>query len=439
MKYHQWLMLLCTITFLAACAGTAEPEEDAPIWVSSIPEGSAAYYIGISGSHTGIESEDRELAYDKALRNLAGAIYTEIKSSTTLSEEESGAVYSSSYENNIKTSVASNLADIEQVDSYYSRKRGYWVYLRLSHIAWDRLVAERAQEMRELTEELYFDIFPDALTELKVIGRAMEEFYRLYSGKPIKMELLGQNGSVDTILTLRAEKLLGEMTINWDSLPEEFTSGETVPLTGRVVTGREGSYENPGTVSLVLRDGGNKELRRFQTERDGRFNLDFTDRDNQGATDYILTMESPYGEAPLSALIGYRLPVARQTTRVKAYILAVEVESEWDNRELSERTLAFLKKGVNAELTPYSGEEIFLRARLSFRDSPPNEYGMIICYASLNLSFAGKEGEVTLWRSDEYKDGGLSVDQAHQRASEKLFKELSDKKDFLTVLDELPR
>ncbi len=427
---------------LCACLSTDASRTSPPRWMTEAPGNNSDYYIGISGSRTGKESKDRDTAYQKALQNLAGSIYTEVSASSELTESEDGERVRSSYESSIETSVSSNLARIETVDTYYSDDLGYWVYLRLSREEWDRLVEERADEMRALTAELFNDTFPDSLTELKVIGRAMESFSRLYSGEPIKAELFGQYGSVDALLTLRAEKLLGEMALEWENLPGEITRGRPVSLAGRVKnTASDGkaSYENPGDVTLVLRDRTDREIRRFRTERDGRFSLEFTDSSEPGSADYTLTMASPFGEGPLTDTVGYRLPSVRQTALVKSYVLPVLVESSWENSDIPSRLLSFLNDLDVVETAPLTGESSrpYLLARLSFRQAPANDYGMIISYATLFLSHVTDEGEVSLWSSGEYKDGGLSVDQANQRASEKLFTRLDDRAALEKLLSQL--
>ena len=439
MKKSGFLFLPIIALSFSACVSGGASRETPPSWITSAPGDSAGYYTGISGSNTGRESDDRDLAYGKALGNLAGSIYTEVRASSEITESEDAGGYRSSYENNIETSVSSNLAQVETVDSYYSEDLGYWVYLRISKEVWERLAEERAQEMRELADDLFNDIFPDSLTELKVIGRAMEAFSRLYSGEPIKTTLFGQSGSIDTILTLRAEKLLGEMDLEWDSLPPVITGGKPASLSGRVRnSGEKGSplYENPGAVTLVLRNGSGSEIRRFQTERDGRFDLEFTDKETLGPADYTLAMESPYGGASLSDIVGYRLPAARQNCIVKAYVLPVKVESSWPGGDISGRTLTFLKDLETLDVAPWTGDgdSSYLLARLSFRQAPPNDYGMIISYATLFLSHVTEDGEVALWTSKEYKDGGLNEDQANRRASEKLFAESEGREELRRIL-----
>ncbi|MBN2627748.1 MAG: LPP20 family lipoprotein [Spirochaetales bacterium] len=427
---------------LTGCVTSAPSAEPAPDWITDLPGDSSSYYIGISGSNTGSESDDREAAYSKALKNLAGAIMTEISSTTTVEESENSEGYKSSFESNIETSVAQNLSDVETVDTYYSKDRGYWFYLRLSKAAWARLVAERAAELQATVDDLFYDVFPDTLTELKVVERGTEAYARYYSGKPIKMELLGQKGSVDTILTLRAEKLLGELAIEWNPPSNKLTRGKPAPLEGRLVLKDSGSgvsYENPGAMTLALTDDEGRELRRFQTERDGRFSLDFAETERTGNINYTLAAVSPFEPSLLADQVAYRLPSLSRNFTVEAYVLPVKVESDWNNGDLANRTLAFLKEAGTLDVTPYEdgkGAE-YLTVRFTFREAPPNDYGMIICYASLYLSRVTPGGEVTLIKTDEFKDGGLSADQARQRASEKLFSELGETEEFKTVMAEI--
>jgi hypothetical protein len=433
------LILTVLTGCLTSTAASSPSSEPAPGWITSLPEGSSSYFIGISGSKTGSESDDRETAYGKALKNLAGAIMTEISSTTTAEESENSEGYKSSYESNIETSVAQNLSDVETVDTYYSEDLGYWFYLRLSKDAWARLVAERAAELKATVEDLFYDVFPDTLTELKVVERGMEAYARYYSGKPIKMELLGQKGSVDTILTLRAEKLLGELAIQWDPPSAKLTRGKPAPLEGRLILRDSGSgvsYENPGAMALALTDDAGRELRRFQTERDGRFSLDFTETERTGNINYILAAVSPFEPSLLAEQVAYRLPALSRNFTVEAYVLPVKVESDWNDRDLANRTLAFFKDAGSLDVTPYEEgkSEEYLKVRFTFREAPPNDYGMIICYASLYLSRVNPKGEVTLIKTDEFKDGGLSADQARQRASEKLFAELGGTEEFRNAM-----
>jgi len=434
------LTAILLLLYLTGCV--TSPSDQPPGWITALPEGSSSYYLGISGSRTGSESEDRELAYNKALKNLAGAIFTEVSSTTTVSESENSGGYESSYENNIETSVAQNLAEVETVDTYYSEDLGYWVYLRLSKAAWLRVVEERAAELRATVGDLFYDVFPDTLAELKVIERGMDAYARYYSGKPIKMELLGQKGSVDTILTLRAEKLLGELSLEWDPPSPAGVRGRPIPLEGRLVPadgGSGGSYENPGAQTLVLTDETGRELRRFQTERDGRFALDFTDSERTGNVTYTLSVLSPFVPSPLADRVDYRLPSLSRNFLLEAYVLPVLVESDWSDGDLADRTLAFLGEAGSLDVAPYPGKggADYLKARISFREAPPNSYGLIICYASLYLSRISPSGEVTLLRTEEFKDGGLTPDQARQRASEKLFAELKGREDFRNILEGL--
>ncbi|MDA3851778.1 MAG: LPP20 family lipoprotein [Spirochaetaceae bacterium] len=449
MKKALFLLFIIGI-FVISCVSEPEDQQniqaqsngDAPDWISQIPGDSGDYYIGISGSNTGDQAADQEAAYNKALNSLASAIFTEISSSSEISESESTQDgVSFSYQSNISTSVDQNLQDVETADSYYSSQTGYWYYLRLSRARWDELVNQRAEELKEVVEDLFFDIFRDSLTELKTINRAMTSFEQAYSGVPIKMELLGQRGSVDTILTLRAEKLLGEMTMQWNALPVNFQQGQTLVIAGKVnLSGQNGnsaSYDNPGTLTLVLKDQDNRILTEITTQPDGTFSHEIQENQKTGAMTYTLSLKNPFTQDILDQQLNYRYASATQQADVTAKLIAFELESNWESYGLYESVFTGLDNLSPIDLsTEAAGNPIKLRADLSFRLAPPNDWDMIFSYVRCFISLVGPQGEQLLWESPEIKEAGLNEDQANQRAVDKLLETLASNTELQQILGE---
>jgi hypothetical protein len=435
-------LLILFSLFLGACTGTQEAiriEKPEPEWIKN-PPADKDYYVGIAGSKTGVESEDKEMAYNRALKNLSGAISTELKSTTAVRTTEENGEGQYSYEDNIATSVSQNLENIEIVDTYYSQDLGYWYYIRLSQAEWDKVVEERGQSVIELVEDLYSDIFRDTYAELQVINISMRAFYEAYSGKSITMDLLGQRGKkVDGILFSRARDLMEELRLDMDEnpLPPEIVQSVPVLLEGKVTLPEGSEYELPGVIPMVLKDQNERIIREFKTEMDGTFSLDFTD-DKQGNMNYILTMVSPFAQTPLDEKTSDLLPQREFRCKVLPYVLPFTMETDWENGDLEKRTLAFLSEHTNVVISPVANvnrDGKYLKARLSFRQAPPNKYDMIFSYATLFLSLGNNGSEEVIWKSDEYKDGGLTKDQANQRASEKLFTELMGSEEIKEALD----
>lgn len=440
MKYFSLIFL-----FLAffSCASAPEPEQntvpsDAPEWITKLPSDAGNYYVGISGSKTGNQASDKESAYRKALNALASSISTEIRSSSEISETESNESSSFNFESNIQTQVSQNLQDVETVDSYYSESTGYWFYLRLSKADWDALVEIRAEELKERVDDMFFDTFRDILSELKTIDRAMGAYNQAFSGKPIKMELFGNRGSVDNILLLRAETLLEEMNIQWDVLPPSFSMGQAVSISGQIVlSGQNGalpSYRNPGPLEIELLDAEEQVLLRFQTEQDGSFDLQYEERNMDGTLMYTLRLASPFQTAGLHTLLNYRYPEVSQQAQVNPLTLGFQLESNWDNYGQYESLFQTLENLSPFTLSSEIQNGDSIKIDVSYRQAPPNEWDLIFSYARCFISRVTPQGETVLWESPELKDAGLTIEQANQKVLDKLvnaLKQDSELKDLL--------
>ena len=76
------LIILFVLTFLSCVSttgGTGAEEAEKPEWMTRRPSGND-YYIGIGGSRTGNQAEDKELARTRALTELSSEIYASIES-----------------------------------------------------------------------------------------------------------------------------------------------------------------------------------------------------------------------------------------------------------------------------------------------------------------------------------------------------------------------
>lgn len=426
MKQVSLLFLILIFFSCGSAPETVQNEipEDAPEWISKLPSDADDYYLGISGSHTGDQASDKEIAYRKALNALASSISTEIRSSSEIAETENNEGSSFNFESNIQTQVNQNLQNVETVDSYYSESTGYWFYLRLSKAEWDSLVEERADELRERVEDMFYDTFRDSLSELKTIDRAMGAYRQAFSGKPIKMELFGNRGSVDNLLLLRAENLLEEMSLHWESLPETYSMGESVTINGRVelkgLNGAPASYRNPGPLQMELLNSDGEVLLAFQTEQNGMFNLQYQETKAEGTLMYTLRLASPFQTTGLNTLLSYRYPESSQQAQVTPLTIGFQLESNWESYGQYESLFQTLENLSPFTLSSETGMGNAIKVDVSYRQAPPNEWDLIFSYARCFISLVTPQGETVLWESAELKDAGLTVEQANQKVLDKL-------------------
>ena len=106
-------VIIITSIFILSCAtggGSVNIDPNRPEWMDNYPA-SDAYYIGIAGSRTGNEAEDRKTAEAGARSNVAASISVEIHNEiTVLTKDDSEGNYSSSTVDAITAVVEKSLS-----------------------------------------------------------------------------------------------------------------------------------------------------------------------------------------------------------------------------------------------------------------------------------------------------------------------------------------
>jgi len=117
---------------------TAQVEGGVPQWVVQYPV-DPANFVGVGNApDTGDPSADIATAQKNARNALATSIATTIRSETTINTSETnGGHAQQSASILINERVDLKLEGVQLVDSYHSKKEGYWFYYRLSRTALD--------------------------------------------------------------------------------------------------------------------------------------------------------------------------------------------------------------------------------------------------------------------------------------------------------------
>lgn len=427
---------LVILLLVGACQSAPDevPALPDPDWISRPPV-DGAYYIGVGGSHMGNKEDDQERAYQRALKNLAGSISTEIRSESTVQTKEMGGQLSGSFEELITAGVEANLAEVETQETFYSEDSGYWYLVRLSKAVWARILDERAQVVIELADNLYAEPRTDAWEELDIIKVVMEAFYEAYGGRPIKADILDRKGeNLDAILISRGSALLSALTMETDPLPRDRYTGDPLELTGRLTS--TGAYSSPGQIPLVLTTEDGRVLAETLSSRRGEFSLTFS-LATAGEHTLVLRALSPFAGLPLEEATADLLPRHLVNVTLSETTLPFRLATEAALPRGEERVRVFLQSLSPVALVSGGEEEEFLKASLTFRNAPPNEFGMIISYVILAVDLVTPRGEESLWTSGEYKDGGLDDDQARHRAFETILEELEGEESLREALSAL--
>jgi len=108
----------------------ADPEPARPAWLSAKPA-EDIYYVGIGHSIKDGTNNYIQSAKKSALEDLISEIKVNVSSSSVLTSIDVNKEFSEKYEQIINTTVADELEEYEQVDSWED-ERNYWLYYRLS-------------------------------------------------------------------------------------------------------------------------------------------------------------------------------------------------------------------------------------------------------------------------------------------------------------------
>ncbi len=427
-------ILLSGIILSCASGGSPGSEKaEKPAWITSQPSGSL-YYIGIGGSNTGNQAEDKELARARALAQISSEIYASVESSLDINVTDSSEEGESHLiEQNIKQNVEQDLEALETMGTWYSEEDGYWYYLRLNKMEWESIQEKRAQDMIQRIEEMFSDIFRDTLSELKTIDRAYTDYKNNYTGRKVKIELFGQKGSIDTLLLIRAENLINGLNIPVVPFPSEMTQMQSVTFKGEIESA-EG--RNAGSLILNLSKDENHLLGQIPTNPDGSFEWLYRVGEEPGEVNYSLVLASPFENPALKAQLDYALPRVSSSVLINPLLVQLVLENEGTDKALYDRTLELLNRQTPFSLTNGASDKR-IKLSFSYHEAPENDYGIIIAYGRCFIAQISKEGEAVLWQSTEEKSGGLTVEQARGKVADKLLSCLENNKELAGILEDI--
>ena len=423
------------VTVLAGCI-TSGP----PAWVGRFP-GDSRYYIGIGSSNTGNSAEDRQVARERALSNLAGSISTHIISTQTVQavEDSSGEAYQRA-EQQILETINQSVREVEIVDSYYSETDGFWIYMRLSKAVWERLQKREIAATRERVESLVNDPLSDG--NLPTLGQMHALFSALsvISASPFLGSI---NGRIDKREGVLIDLIESEIVRRVEGLsiafePPEMACeyGQNPDTTVRVIAG---DRRDPGNVPVVitLQDGQSTELARWVTQADGTYAGSLL-LPSLGVGSYEVTAAIDIGQLGADVNV-LRVPIVAQSATCVLSVrpIRVSLTAYTIGAEVSggiRQGFADLFSGdlpVTIDLAA-ADSRYRIDIQVHLRNAPPNDYGIIVAHARAQVTVIEGATAVFSFESAEFKDGGLTEDQAHTRAVAKLMEGLEADRAFLS-------
>ena len=158
-KQAVWILIL-TLLMGVSCVGpngiTTTPAKNTPPpdWVMQHPI-SSSHYIGIAVSNKKNNPIDyASVATKNALNNMASTVSVRITGQSFLNTMETNKVFSEDFSSSINTTTDIVFDDYETA-GVYENENEYWVYLRISKMAYQEQQARKKNEVLQAAYALY--------------------------------------------------------------------------------------------------------------------------------------------------------------------------------------------------------------------------------------------------------------------------------------------
>jgi hypothetical protein len=435
MRKLALIIILSIITLsCATTGGSVKVDPNRPEWMDNYPA-SDAYYIGIAGSSTGNEAEDRKTAEAGALSNVAASISVEIHNEIEiLTKDDSDGNYSSSTVDEITAVVEQSLSGVEIVDTYYSEQVGSWIYMRLSKAEWERIRKEEMDSLISRIKDFLTPVLNDfdrpLVTRIQELIKARNLIKESpYSGF-LKTTFLSEAGSLIDIVDNILKQHLDSIYLSVKPENIEVESGQSAAfaiLMNSNISSRIGNMP----FSFVSESDSN--IISSLTDQNGTFSSEIKSAELMMGQNHItLTIDRDK--------IGFDDSLAKMILPEK--VIIVDVQTVSIGLEL------VTPDGIDLYGANGTVKSLFSSRNLPFKigavDSPSIRFDIRIsdfpkylegapdmAQASAVISLVKRGKTVFSYESDQFKDGGLTPEQAHDRAFEKLIKGLETNSEYV--------
>jgi hypothetical protein len=204
-----------------------------PDWVSQRPQ-TSMYYIGVgSANKTGLSPNAyTQNAKNAALNDLSSDISVNISSSSVMSTLETDYNLSENYQRTIKASSNKSLEGYEVVDTWDGGDY-YWVYIRMSKMAYKEQKARKKQAAIKRAKEKFMqakdlkqngDVYQAIHMNVDAISDLSE-----YLAENTNTTIEGETVDLGTAIYRSLVQTINSIEINAKENPVKITSGKNIP------------------------------------------------------------------------------------------------------------------------------------------------------------------------------------------------------------------
>jgi len=435
---RKFIVLFLAAIFVISCAtgGISKTGSDPnrPEWTKSFPV-AEGYYIGIGTSNTGNESEDRKIAEDRARTNIAASISTKLHSETEIytRDDSNGNTYNYA-EDKITAVVEQSLSGVETVDTYYSPEAGSWVYMKLSIALWENTQREEMaaliSRIKEFLNPVLSDFERPLVTKIQELIKARNLILESPYAGMLKTSLNGENGSLIDLVESNLKQYLDSifLTIDPENVGVETGQSADISIT---ISSNKASLMGNFPFNLVSDD--NKIVVSALTDQNGKFRTELKSTELNMGMNYlnlVLDKEAIGFDDSLKALSfpEKEVIVDVQTVSIGLDVLMPE-GIELYGAEGSVKSLfstGNLPFKIGPIDTPYIKFDIRISDFPKYLEGAPD-----MAQANAVISLVRRGKTIYSFESDQFKDGGLTPEQAHDRAFAKLIKGLESNVEYV--------
>lgn len=343
------LTLIAALAIIASsCSSSKKVEKTyppAPSWVKNRPV-SSDYYVGVGSAKKTLDmNQTIQTAKQNALADMASDISVNISTNSLLSTFEYNQSFSEDFSKTIKAQAEQDLEGYETIGNYEDQDN-YWVYFRLSKMAYQKIKEER--RAKAITKAL--DLFDKANSSEKSgdIRFALINYIKAleplkpYFSDPLQVQYQGSDIYLGSEISKGINKILSSIKIESGNRQLKVKQGQPLPSSSLdfKVTYANSAPLNGFTVSANYTE---KPLRvsKVQTDNNGvaSFNIDAI-RSNKSLETFTATLniEGIVNEATTDYMLRkltarFRVPeVALSINVVKPTFFISSNESNLENK-----------------------------------------------------------------------------------------------------------